>query len=476
MPSTEGSRLTAHLQRTVRDFLRKHKLAETQKVLLVGVSGGPDSTALLHILAQLRSDLHLRLHAAHLNHRLRGSESDADVVYVQSLCRSLNVPVTIESADVEAYRRRARLSLEEAGRHVRYGFFATIAKKVAAQAVLLGHTADDQAETVLMHLLRGSGLGGLRGMEAMSRWRGAKGASLVIGRPLLGVRRSETHAYCKAHKLAPRRDSSNKSLKFFRNRLRLELLPALRTYNPRIDDALVRMAEGATHAVAHLEGQVSALWKELAHPSKEGLSLDRKAFAKLSPALQTIALQRALAEVRGDLQGIEWEHLAKMQAIAGGRAGRSVSLPGGLRFESAYHQLLLRRGDAQAAGGLDETTLTIPGVTVAGGWKVEAKLAKIPKTARPAANVLWLDPAWAKKGLTLRGRRPGDRFTPSGMRSPKKLQDFMVDAKIPRAARDSVPLLCANGDILWVVGYRASAVAKLPMAGKTALRIVVVRL
>ncbi len=471
MPSTEATRLTASIHRTVRDFLRKHKLTETQKVLLVGVSGGPDSVALLHILAELRAGLSLRLHAAHLNHRLRGGESDADAAYVRSICHGLGVPVTIESADVESYRRRARLSLEEAGRHVRYGFFATIAKKVGAQAVLLGHTADDQAETVLMHLLRGSGLGGLRGMEALSAWRGAKGASLIIGRPLLGVRRRETHAYCKAHKLVPRRDSSNTSLKFFRNRVRLELLPALRTYNPRIDEALARMAEGATHAVAHLEGQVDAVWKGLAHPSKAGLSLDKEAFARLSTALKTLALQRALAKVRGDVQGIEWEHLAKMQAIARGPAGRSISLPGGLRFEADYQKLLLRRGDTQAPGALEETPLSIPGVTAVGGWRVEARLAKAPKTAHAAANVLWLDESWAKKGLTLRGRRPGDRFTPSGMRAPKKLQDFMVDAKIPRAERDSLPLLCAGGEILWVAGYRASALAKRPAAGKRALRI-----
>ncbi|MBM4405381.1 MAG: tRNA lysidine(34) synthetase TilS [Chloroflexi bacterium] len=471
MPSTEASRLTARLHRRIADFLRARKLAPSRSVLLVGISGGPDSVALLHALASLRPSLSFRLHAAHLNHRLRGNESEADAGYVRDLCRALDIPLTIESAEVEAYRRRARLSLEEAGRHIRYGFFATVAKKVGAQAVLLGHTADDQAETVLMHLLRGSGLGGLRGMEAVSAWRGASGATLVVARPLLTTRRRETHDYCTAHRLAPRRDSSNRSLKFFRNRVRLELLPALRSYNPRIEDALLRMAEGASHADDYLKEQVAALWKSLATLSKEGISLEKDAFAKLPLALQTVALQRALAHLRGNLEGIEWEHLAAMREIAAGPAGRSTSLPGGLRFEAGYRELTLRREAPPQAPPPSETPLAVPGAAAFGEWSFTAKLTAMPKSPRPSPNVLWLDAAWAERRLTLRVRRPGDRFTPSGMRAPKKLQDFMVDAKLPRSLRDRLPLLCADGAILWLVGLRASALASRPKAGQRALRV-----
>jgi tRNA(Ile)-lysidine synthase len=218
-------------EQKVLAYIRGKNLASSGDKLVVAVSGGPDSVCLLHILSGLRQELGIELHIAHLNHKLRGAESDADAEYVAGLARRLKIPATIESRDVRAYRAQHRLTLEEAAREVRYNFLAGVAEQTGAEKVAVGHTADDHAETVLMHLLRGSGTRGLRGLLPVSRWQ-SSGRSLTVIRPLLELNRQDTVDYCRAHKLKPHTDTSNLSAEPFRNRVRRHLLPELRKYNP----------------------------------------------------------------------------------------------------------------------------------------------------------------------------------------------------------------------------------------------------
>jgi len=460
----------------VAAFLEAHGLADG-RTLLVGVSGGPDSVALLHALAGLREALPVRLHAAHLDHGLRGRESRADAEYVAGLCERLGVPLISKRVDVAAFRHRLGLSMEDAARRVRYGFFAEAGKKAGARVVLVGHTADDQVETVLLHLLRGSGVAGLAGMEALARAPSAgdgEAAPLLVGRPLLGVSRRETEAYCAAHRLGPRRDSSNRSPRFLRNRVRRELLPVLRRYNPSIDAALLRLAEQAALTARHLDRQVEQVWPRLARPEQGAVVLDRAELAALDPALQAHALRRAVAQVKGDLQGIAAAHIRRVAELAAGPAGRSASLPGGIRFVTGYERHRLgRRGEAAPAAPAlrGETRLRVPGTTYAGGWRVRATTEAADAELRSAGCVALLDVALARRALVVRSRRPGDRFRPLGMAQAKKLQDFFVDAKVPREARDAVPLVCADGEIVWVVGYRIGEAARVPAGALRRLRL-----
>ena len=469
------------LARRVSTFLAEHKLAGPGGPLVVGVSGGPDSVCLLHLLARLRERLPVTLHVAHLDHRLRGMESAGDAAYVAALCKSLDLPLTLEAAEVEAYRKERRLSLEQAARHCRYSLFAAVSEGTQAQAVVLGHTADDQAETVLMHVLRGSGLAGLRGMEPLSRWRGTDGRVLVLGRPLLGTSRRETEAYCAENGLEPRADSSNRSPEHVRNRVRLELLPQLRRFNPNVDRALQQLGASAGQAEEFLDAETAKHWKRLVRRSPDGLAIDRRRFLALAPALAVHLLRRALLELRGDLQGIGAAHIRRMLGVASGPTGKVARLPGGWTLSAGYDRLILGPAvQAEASPPVleGEIPLCVPGVTLAHGWEVRAqaeayhgaaRYSSPPSVADPLTAVM--DGAFATRPLWVRPRRNGDRFRPLGMGSPKKLQDFMVDAKIPRGLRDRVPLLCDSDGILWVVGYRLDERARVGPQSESVLRI-----
>jgi len=243
------------LETKVLDFIERYSLISPEEIVVIGVSGGADSVCLLHVLAKYRKRLGAELHVAHLNHLLRGAESEADAEYVSNLVDSLGIPITIDKRDVAAYKIERNCSIEEAARELRYAFFGRVAKEVGAKRIAIGHTMDDHVETILMHILRGTGINGLCGLapcspmaydrqemsssaETTSIAKGQQGNRLVI-RPLLNINREETTIYCHEHQLDPRIDSSNLSLSFFRNRLRLQLLPLLRQYNPSLDQALL---------------------------------------------------------------------------------------------------------------------------------------------------------------------------------------------------------------------------------------------
>jgi tRNA(Ile)-lysidine synthase len=227
------------LEQRVFDFIRQHRLLSANERLVVAVSGGADSVCLLHILVGLKERLKIKLHIAHLNHQLRDAESDADADYVADLARNLGIPATIERRDVKGYRKEQRLSPEEAAREVRYRFLAEVAGATGAQAVAAGHTRDDHIETILMHLIRGAGTRGMRGLQPSTGWPSKTGGLIVI-RPLLEVSHQETEDYCRQYRLTPRLDASNLSLSPLRNRIRQQLMPLLQGYNPGIAEALLR--------------------------------------------------------------------------------------------------------------------------------------------------------------------------------------------------------------------------------------------
>ena len=460
----------SRLRASAREALVDAGLARSG-LLVVAVSGGPDSLALLHALHSLSPETGIRLHGAHLDHGLRGDESAADARFVAAEFRRLGIAGTCARADVPAYRRERKLSLEEAARDVRYAFLARVAERQGADAVALGHTADDQAETVLMRLLRGSGLAGLRGMSPLSR-RASTGGSVALVRPLLGVTRSEVSQFCRELGLAPRDDASNASTDMLRNRVRLELIPHLETYNPSVRRALLRLARSSARDLAYVEEQVDAAMPTLASRTDEGVALDRDIFTRLHPAIQAHALRRAFAVCRGSARDLEQYHVDAMARLICGRAGTSLDLPGGVRFLVGYERALLSRGagDACLLPPLDGChDIAIPGESRAGPWTVTARLAErsAPSDAAQPRNLAdgppfaaRLDAASVGASACLRARVPGERFRPLGMAHTKKLQDFMVDEKIPREWRDRVPLLVTPRGVAWVVGCRVAEWAR----------------
>jgi len=446
------------LPQKVLKFIREHNLVRENEPLLAGISGGPDSVCLLHVLAALRNILGIKLHIAHLNHMLRGTESDADADYVSALAQKLEIPATIERRDVKAHQKKYGLSVEEASREVRYAFLSEVACSIGANAVAVGHTADDQIETILMHLVRGTGLAGLRGMQPISILRCTGGAQLRVVRPLLEVKRVETEAYCSAQGLSPRRDSSNRLPDFLRNRIRSQLIPLLREYNPDIDKALVRMAGAADSDLTYIEAEVSRLWDSVASEQYEGISIGKAEFAKIHPALKRHLVRSALQRLLGELRDIEAVHIESLIDALAKPAGKRLSLPKGLAFHGDYRYGLITAKQSlfspfRVLEG--EHPLNVPGETEFCGWRVRSRIMKrMPKKSDDGQMKAYFDLDVVGHELIVRVRQRGDRFQPLGMESPKKLQDFMVDAKIYRPLRDHVPLVCSSQHILWVVGWR----------------------
>ncbi len=479
MKPTSNSKSVTAVHRHVRESLRRSGLAD-EKTLVVAVSGGPDSVALLYSLHSLRDELGLRLRGAHLDHGLRGEASKADARFVAEVFESLGIPHTIGQADVQALQKRRRLTLEEAAREARYAFLARVAAEQRADAVATGHTSDDQAETVLLNILRGAGLTGLRGMESVAH-RVFDGREITLARPLLNVSRKETEAYCRALGLSPRLDESNLSPRMTRNRVRLEMLPILEQYNPSIKDALLRLSRSAAQDFSYIEAEVERVWASVARADGDSVSLDRKTFKKLPPAIQHHLLRRAVSAVKGGLQEVEQSHIEEMARLISARAGKSLDLPGGLRFDVGYTEAVISASE-QATCPLPqlegEHRLNVPGETSIPGWRVAARVLSGgemgPFTPQKASQYLErFDLDVVGEELWVRARKPGDRFQPLGMSGTKKLQDFMVDERIPRAWRERVPLVVSPRGIIWVAGYRIADWARV---GENTRRVLELRI
>jgi len=262
---------------------------------------------------------------------LRGAESDGDAEYVSDLAKRLGITATLDRRDVKGYQKEHRLSLEEAARQVRYQFFADVSDQVGASTIAVGHTSDDQAETILMRLLRGTGTLGLQGMQPSTDWDliGSK-TRLKIIRPLLEASRKEVAEYCQRHALSPREDSSNLSPSHLRNRIRHELMPLLRSYNPKVDEALIRTAETLTTELDFLQQQVSLLWDKAVSEEGETLILETEELKSLHPALQRYLLREVVRRILGNLEDIEWKHIEQMRKALDLPKGKRVDLPRGL--------------------------------------------------------------------------------------------------------------------------------------------------
>ena len=455
----------ARLLHEVEKVLQEAGLLERTRPLLVAVSGGPDSTALLHLLHTLSDQHPLSLHVAHLNHGLRGEAAEEDAGYVREVAGRLELPVTVEAADVGAYRREHRLSWEAAAREVRYAFLSRTAERVGVATVVLGHTADDQAETVLLHLLRGSGLQGLRGMLPCTFRRSRDVTRRVaLLRPLLRVTREETEAYCRARGLTPRHDPSNLEERYTRNRIRHRLLPSLAQYNPSIREALVRLARTAARDLDFIDRQLQQAWPALVTSEPWGLRVRRDAFLALHPSLQAHLLRRAWEELAGesaDLTSTQVE--AMMDQVREEGAGRSLSLGRGVRFHTGYEELTLGRQPASVPlPPMESGPLPLPGEANVDGWHVTARLVDGPVQVSDGEPYrAHLDVAALGERVQIRPRRAGDRFQPLGMEGTKRLNEFMIDVRIPKNWRDRVPLLVGERGVTWVVGWRIAHWARV---------------
>lgn len=427
--------------------------------LLIAVSGGPDSLALLHILAAIFPPESLVV--AHLNHGWR-LEAVAEAEFVRKTAVSYQIPCHIEKNDVIGLARAAGLSLEEAGRKARYDFFARVARQVGAKAIAVGHHADDQAETVLMHLLRGSGLAGLRGMLPVSPLPGADDLWLV--RPLLTTTRAEIEQYCQEHNLNPVTDPTNQDTTYFRNRLRHELLPHLADYNPQIAQRLQHLAAVTAADYALIEQLTQEKWAEIARESGSNwVKLDKAGWQALPLSLRRGTLRQAVRHIRSDLRDVGFEPIEQARLVAEtGTTGQQATLPGGLLLTVAYEQLMIAAEpgmipvDLPQVVGETAVPLPIPGqIQLTNGWVLTARIVENVDLAQVMANPdPWQAFVTGERPLFLRTRHPGERMQPLGMNGQSnKLKEIMIDRKIPARLRAGWPIVALAGRSVWLVGH-----------------------
>ncbi|MBM4421809.1 MAG: tRNA lysidine(34) synthetase TilS [Chloroflexi bacterium] len=472
----------------VRAYATTHGLLNRGERLAVGVSGGPDSMALLHILTRLRSEYDLKLIAAHLHHGLR-PEADGDADFVNRTASAWDVECIVERADVAALARSEHLSIEEAGRKARYESFARAAPKVA-----VAHNADDQAETVLMHFLRGSGTAGLRGMLPISHQSPVASRPLAVIRPLLSIPRIEIEAYLSAHELDYRIDSTNADTTFFRNRLRHELIPFLETYNPNIRQILIRAADVIAGEHELLRALIETAWNDTTlpppsappptpHAPRPPLSFDLSRYRSLPLALQRALLREAVHRLRPDARNVDFAPIdAAAHWAQSAESGHTADLLGGLCLRIVGSTLSVASWDSanhpttQPPNHPTTQALSLPGTTAFLSHAFTAtlldsvSLADIESNPDPFTAFLNADLA----SFALRTRRPGDRFRPLGMDGSMKLSDFMINRKIPVDERDSWPLVCCGENaesVLWVCGSAVSEMAKVSEGTKKVIRI-----
>jgi len=326
------------LAERVRQIIETAKLLHPGDRVLVGVSGGPDSVALVHLLASLKDALRVRLSVVHVDHSVR-PDSACDAAFVEELARRLGLPVAIVKRDVLAEAKRLGLSLEDGARRIRYEIFLEVARTQSADRLALGHTADDQAETVIMRMVRGSGLTGLTAIP-MARSLG----ELTIIRPLLGVWRKDLLAYLKAHRLEFRTDPTNEEPRFLRNRIRAELLPLLeREYNPNIKALLNQLAEQCRMDVAYLQGAAERQWKRLVKSQDGGLAIRIDVFLRQPKALQRQLMRLVIQRLQGDLTGFEFRHWLEIERLFTERpVGTILDLPEQVRLERASDRVIVR--------------------------------------------------------------------------------------------------------------------------------------
>jgi len=460
----------------VRRVMLGHSMLEDADTVVLGVSGGPDSLCLAHALLSLRGELGVTLHLAHLDHGIRGEESQEDAAFIVELARQWGLPATVESGNVPPYARAHRLAIEEAARRTRYLFLGRVAQKIGATCVAVGHNADDQVETILMHMMRGSGLGGLRGMlyvQLLGAEPWWSGPTLRLIRPLLDVPRQEIESYCQDHGLQPRFDRSNLDLTYHRNRVRLELIPHLESFNPRIREVLRRSAQVIADDYDYLRLQGLDTWSKLARESEEAVTFPLHPWSQLHPSLQRQLLREAIHRLRRSLRDITWAHVEQARiGLHRIESGGQITLPQGLSLFKGYDYFSISEAATRPDVPLllrEPVPLAVPGLTrlPQSTWAVRTEIVASEEVAEEALENTdpwqsFLDLETTGPDLSLRVRQPGDYFQPLGMTGKSKsLNTFMTDAKIPREIRDQLPLVVSPGHIVWVAGYRIDERARI---------------
>jgi tRNA(Ile)-lysidine synthase len=464
----------------LRETIRRFDLLEKGDRVVVALSGGPDSVALLYGLFVIQPEFGLKLYVAHLNHKLRGAESDEDERFVKELASRLKLKFFSKRIDVKGEVKRKKVSIEQGAREIRYRYLEKLTTQIKADKIAFGHQADDQAETFLMRLLRGAGGAGLSGIPAK---RGK------IIRPLIQIRREEIETFLKANQIPYRLDSSNYLTDYFRNKIRLTLLPKIKEeFNPKIVESLNRTADIISLLQEYIEKRCEQIlqspgisWRSRQpRERKNKIILDLKQFAGYDTCLQREMIRFSIKQLKGDLNQLAFESVDRaLNLIHRKKSGKRVKLVNKIWAEVNGKEFVFYKEEKKEYN----YPLTLPGeVNLSAGsigkdWgiKINGEIHKGKLLSQnlipPNQNTAFLDWEKLKRPFRLRSRGRGDKFKPLGMKGTKSLADFLIDAKVPRHLRDEVPILTSKGKIAWVVGCRISDEFKVTHKTKKVLKM-----
>jgi len=458
-----------YMEKKVLDAIIEHNLIEENDNIVVGVSGGPDSMALLYCLLEVRKIIPFSLHVAHVNHGVRGEEAKRDQLFVEKKCSELGLPFYTKDVNMNEYAKEKGISSEEAGRELRYGFFREILKSLGKGKIAVAHNMNDQAETILMRIIRGTGPDGLKGMEYKSN---------DIIRPILGIDRKEIEEYIATKGIETVLDRTNLEPIYSRNKIRLELIPYIeKNFNPNIVNTLWRMSRIFSLELNFLEKYTRIKFNNLIKRyDKNSIILDGKGFLEDDRSIQQRIIRNAILELNKSLQGITEAQVSSCLDILNNfQTGKEFRFSNDIVVRINYDEIIFEK----PTKSVDNDTyflyaLDVPGsVKLDSGYYFEAKIIEKDDNfiMKKEKNIRYFDYDKVKGTLKIRNRREGDRFVPFGMKGSKKLKDYFIDEKVPRDERDRVPLVVDDENILWVVGYRTSELYRVTDKTKRILLI-----
>lgn len=458
------------VENKVIETVKRENLIDKNDKIIVALSGGPDSVCLLHILSKLSKEYGITIYAAHLNHQIRGTAAHKDALYAMDLCAQLGIRYFVKSLDVPTYSKENKLTLEEGARILRYEMLFELKNDLSAQKIAVAHNLDDQSETVMMRIMRGTGLTGLKGME----YKRPDG----IIRPLMDVLKKDIEKYCQDNHLQPRIDHTNLEDEYTRNKIRIHLLPYIqKEYAPNIKETLSRMANSLREDSLFIENIADEKFEKIASViDADTVRVDLDLMENEDVVITKRIIRKAYKHLEGSYNGLETVHLDDViELIQNQRKDAKINLPKGIIADKKSSYLYITKKEIKIEPIEYEIEIPINKVTVVEelGIKVEAQRISKEKSKlfSTGSNTKSFDIAKISGKLIMRNRHNGDKIKPLGLGGTKKIKDILIDSKVSLELRNNVPIICDDEKILWIVGHCISEEAKISELTEEVIRI-----
>ncbi|WP_394884782.1 tRNA lysidine(34) synthetase TilS [Clostridium butyricum] len=461
------------MYKKVMSYIKDNNLIKSGDKVLVALSGGPDSVCLLNILYNLKAELNIEIGAAHLNHLLRDKDAFEDEEYVKTLCKSLDIPCFVKRVDINKYSKDKKMSSEMAGRDARYNFFDDIVKDEGYTKIATAHNANDQAETILFRLMRGSGIEGLCGIKVRRD---------KIIRPILCLSRKEVEEYIEINNLKPRIDKTNFEKIYNRNKIRLDMIPYIKEkFNEDIIQTLNRMSVLLQKDNEFIENSARSFYEKHCIEQSDYFIIKKEMFDN-KEAVVTRVIRYALTNFSKTHYDFEMKHIYEICNLAKNNSGKAIDLPNKIYAENIYGDIYIK--ERININNIDVKQEIVVNKNEINGKKIffndeniEFSVLKNDSNLDLNQNnfIKYFDFDKINDSISLRKRKNGDKIIPLGMKGSKKIKDLFIDMKVPKEERDCIPLLCFDENISWIVGIRVSEEYKITNKTKNILRVIVER-